>query len=146
MTIVATPTCVVRGRHLVCWCLNSSVTCGTVRSSQEVDVSLSHSAVLHYIDLGNSLTQGNGLSPAWHQAITWTKAHLLSIGPLGTNFSEIWIKIQNFSLIKNAFENVVCEMAAILPEGDELKSPDISWHSQVGICHSGLGATNAILG
>ena len=30
MTFVATPTCVVRGRHLVCWRLNSSVTCGTV--------------------------------------------------------------------------------------------------------------------
>ena len=30
MRIVATPTRVVRGRHLVCWRLNSSVTCGTV--------------------------------------------------------------------------------------------------------------------
>ena len=37
---------------------------------------------------------GNGLSPVWHQAITWTNAGLLSIGRLGTNFSEIQIKIQ----------------------------------------------------
>ena len=37
----------------------------------------------------------------------------LSIGPIGTNFSEIEIKIQNFSLMKMHFENAVCEMAAI---------------------------------
>ena len=33
---------------------------------------------------------------ARRQAIIWTIAGLLSIGPLGTNFSEILIKIQNF--------------------------------------------------
>ena len=33
------------------------------------------------------------LSPVRHQAITWTSAGLLSIGTLGTNFSEIRIKI-----------------------------------------------------
>ena len=33
--------------------------------------------------------------PVWHQAITWTNADFLSIGPLGTNLSEIQIKIQN---------------------------------------------------
>ena len=43
---------------------------------------------------------GNGLSSILRQAITWTSADLLSIGPLGTNFSEIWIKLQNFSFIK----------------------------------------------
>ena len=36
---------------------------------------------------------GNGLSSIWHQAITWTNAELLSIGPSGTNFSGIQIKI-----------------------------------------------------
>ena len=30
----------------------------------------------------------NGLSPILRQAIIWTNAGLLSIGPLGTNFSE----------------------------------------------------------
>ena len=38
---------------------------------------------------------GNGSAPVWHQAITWTNADLLPIGPLGTNFIDIWIKIQN---------------------------------------------------
>ena len=34
------------------------------------------------------------------QAIIWTNAGILLIGPLGTNFSEIWIRIQTFSLKK----------------------------------------------
>ena len=42
----------------------------------------------------------NGLSPDRHQAIIWTSARILLIGPLGTNFSEIIIVIQTFSLIK----------------------------------------------
>ena len=40
----------------------------------------------------------NGLSPVRRQAITWTNAGLLSIGPLRTNFSEIWIKIKQEQL------------------------------------------------
>ena len=39
----------------------------------------------------------NGLLPGWQQAIIWTIAGLLSIIPLGTNFSEILIWIQTFS-------------------------------------------------
>ena len=42
----------------------------------------------------------NGLSPKRRQAIIWTNAGILLIGPLGTNFSEILIEIQTFSLKK----------------------------------------------
>ena len=42
----------------------------------------------------------NGLSPEWRQAIILTNAGILLIGPLGTNFSEILIEIQTFSLKK----------------------------------------------
>ena len=35
----------------------------------------------------------NGLSPGRRQAIIWTKAGILLIEPLGTNFSEILIEI-----------------------------------------------------
>ena len=42
----------------------------------------------------------NGLSPERRQAIIWTNAGLLLIGPLGTNFSEILIKILTFSFKK----------------------------------------------
>ena len=43
-----------------------------------------------------SIGSGNGLSPVRCQAIPWTYAALLWIGPLGTNFSELWIEIKAF--------------------------------------------------
>ena len=51
-----------------------------------------------------SVDSGNGLPPIRRQTITWTNADLLSIGQLGTNFSEISIKIQIFSLKKMLFK------------------------------------------
>ena len=42
----------------------------------------------------------NGLSPDRCQAIIWTNAGLLLIGPLGTNFSEILIEILAVSFKK----------------------------------------------
>ena len=42
----------------------------------------------------------NGLSPGRRQAIIWTNAGILLIGPLGTNFSEILIEILTFSFKK----------------------------------------------
>ena len=40
----------------------------------------------------------NGLVPVWHQAITWTSGDLLSTGPLGTKFNDIWLEIKTLSL------------------------------------------------
>ena len=51
---------------------------------------------MNWVNIGS----GNGLSPVRRQAITWTNADLLPIRPLGINFSEIQIKIQNFSFMK----------------------------------------------
>ena len=42
----------------------------------------------------------NGLSPGRRQAIIWTKAGILLIGPLETNFSEILIEIHTFAFKK----------------------------------------------
>ena len=52
----------------------------------------------------------------------WLSKPMLGYCQLGpsvwTNFSEILIKIQNFSFIhENASENIACEMAAILSRG-----------------------------
>ena len=47
-------------------------------------------------DLTN-IGSGNGLSPGRRQAIIWTNAGILLIGPLRTNFSEILIEIHAFS-------------------------------------------------
>ena len=56
----------------------------------------------------------NGLSPGRRQAIIWTSAGILLIGTLGTNFSEILRRNSYIFIQENSFENVVCEMAAIL--------------------------------
>ena len=42
----------------------------------------------------------NGLSPGRSQAIIWTNDPILLIGPLGTNYREILIKIHEFSFKK----------------------------------------------
>ena len=47
-----------------------------------------------------SIASENGLSPGRRQAIIWNNAGILLIGPLGTNFGEILIEIQKFSLNK----------------------------------------------
>ena len=59
---------------------------------------------------------------------------LFSIGPLGTNFSEIF---KNFSH-DNASENIVCEMAAILSRGrfNTLRPEQNSRHSRAAILHT----------
>ena len=46
------------------------------------------------------LGSDNGLSPGRRQAIIWTNAGILLIGPLGTNFTEILIEIKTFSFKK----------------------------------------------
>ena len=48
------------------------------------------------------------------QAMIWTNAGILLIGPWGTNFSEILSEIHIFSFNKMHLKNVVWKMAAIL--------------------------------
>ena len=52
-----------------------------------------HKCVNKLISIGSD----NGSSPGRRQAIIWTNAGMLLIGPLGTNFSDILIKIYTFS-------------------------------------------------
>ena len=84
-----------------------------------------------HICVSNLTTIGsvNGLSPGRRQAITWTNAGILLIGPLGTNFSEILIGIPTFFIQENACESIVCEMTAILsrPQCVKFKSRETSF-------------------
>ena len=68
--------------------------------------SLTHWGQVTNICAGNLTIIGsdNGLSPEWRQAIIWTNAGILSIGPLGTKFNEISMKIQTFPLKKMHFK------------------------------------------
>ena len=63
-------------------------------------VHLTHWGPVTHICMSKLTTIGldNGLSAGRRQAIIWTNAGILLIRPVGTNFSEILIKIQTFSL------------------------------------------------
>ena len=63
---------------------------------------LTHWGRVTHICVGNLTTIGsnNGLSPGRRQAINWTNAWILLIGPLWTKFSEILIEIPTFSFKK----------------------------------------------
>ena len=63
---------------------------------------LTHWGRVTHICVGKLTNIGsdNGLLPGRRQAIIWTSAGTLLIGPLGTNFSEILIEILTFSFKK----------------------------------------------
>ena len=67
---------------------------------------LAHWGRVTHISVSKLSTIGldDGLSPDRRQAITWTNAGLLLIGPLGTNCSEILFGIQTFSFKKMLFK------------------------------------------
>ena len=56
----------------------------------------------------------NALSPDRRQAIIWTNAGILLIGPLGTNFNEILIEIKTFSLTNLHLKVSSAKVGAIL--------------------------------
>ena len=66
---------------------------------------LTHWGRMMHIYVGKLTIIGsdNVLSPGQRQAIIWTNAGILLIGHLGTNFSEILIKIHTFSFKKIGF-------------------------------------------
>ena len=55
------------------------------------------------------------------QAIVENNAGLFSIGPLWTNFSEILIKIQDFSFMKMHINILSAKQQPFCPGGDEFK-------------------------
>ena len=61
-----------------------------------------HSAT--YVCEQGSISPGKACRLFLSQAITWTSADLLSVGPLETNVSEIWI-----IFIQGMHLNIVCE-------------------------------------
>ena len=77
---------------------------------------LTHWGRVTHICISNLTIIGsdNGLSPGRCQAIIWTNAGILLIGPLGTHLSEILIGNSYIFIQENVFENVVCQMAVIL--------------------------------
>ena len=92
--------------------------CYSASMSERVTIHwhLTHWGRVTHICVGNLTIIGpdNGLSPGRCQAIIWTNAGILLIGPWGTNFSEILIGIHKFSFKKINLKMAFCEMASIL--------------------------------
>ena len=59
------------------------------------NISLTHWGRVTHICVSDltSIGSDNGLSPGRRQAIIWTNAGILLIGPLGTNFSSVSMRI-----------------------------------------------------
>ena len=57
-----------------------------------------------YVSKLTIIGSDNGLSPGRRQAIIWTNAGILLIGPLGTNFDEILIEIRTFHSRKSMWK------------------------------------------
>ena len=71
---------------------------------------MTHICVSNLITIGSD----NGLSPGRRQAITRTNAEILLIRHPGTNFRDFLNRNSYIFIQENAFETVICEMAAIL--------------------------------
>ena len=67
-------------------------------------LALTHWGWVTHICVSNTTIIGsdNGLSPGRRQAINWTNDGILSIGPLGTNFSENLIEIDIWTVCSSA--------------------------------------------
>ena len=88
-------------KKLLAQCLVLIGWCFSVNSLGPSDA-LTHWGRVTHICVGKLtiIDSDNGLSPGWRQAIIWTNAGILLIGPLRTNFNEILIGIQTFSFKK----------------------------------------------
>ena len=81
------------------------------------------------------ISSDNGLSPGRRQAIIWTNAGILSIEPLGTNFSEILIEIHTFSFKKmhlkmssGKWRPFCLDLNVLTAVGTKALKPNISLH------------------
>ena len=90
---------------------------------------LAHWGRVTHICVGNLTIIGsdNALSPDRRQAIIWTNAGILLIGPLGTNFSEILIAIQTFSLTKTRLKMSSAECCSFCLGLNVLTNPKVNY-------------------
>ena len=80
-------------------------------------------ASLHWVSIGS----GNGLPPVRRQAIAWSNADSLSIGPIGSNFIENWIEILTFSYKKIRLKMSSAKWRPFCPGGDALNTYLMTW-------------------
>ena len=86
---------------------------------------LNHWGWVKHIIIGKLtiIDSDNGLSPGRRQAIICTNSGILLIGPQGTNFKELWSKIQTFSLKKMHFKMSSAKWQTFCPGLNVLSHP-----------------------
>ena len=86
---ISTTSKITKGKSLQTWQHTNLLGCFVINSLRPSET---------YICVGKLTITGsdNGLSPGCCQAIIWTNAGILSIGPFGINFRELLIKIYTF--------------------------------------------------
>ena len=94
---------------LTWWIIESIKSTETSKRSEFTTVRCLHTSISYASVKWVSIGSGNGLSLLRRQAITWTNAGLLSIGPLGINFSEIWI----IGIISFLFMKMYLKMSSV---------------------------------
>ena len=80
--------------HKTWWKLIQIMACCLMTPSHYLESMLTHWGRVTHICISKLtiIASDNGLSPGRHQAIIWTNAAILLIGPLRTNFNEILIE------------------------------------------------------
>ena len=101
-----------------------------------VTLKLTHWGRVTHICVGKLTIIGsdNGLLPDRHQAIIWTNAGILLIGPLGKKHQWNLNRNSNIFIQENAFESVACETVAILSRPECVNY--IFWWNDLDIIHS----------
>ena len=87
---------------------------------------MSHICVSELTIIGSD----NGLSPYRRQAIIWTNAGILLIGPFGTQFSEILIEIHKFSFQKMHLKMSSGKCRPFLPQCVKEDSDQFTLHGR----------------
>ena len=109
------------------------------KSEISLSEKLTHWGRVTHMCVGKIIIIGsdNGLSPERRQAIIWTNAGILLIGPLGTNFNEILVEIQTFSLKKIRLKMSSTKFLLglnVLMNGDSF-SPTPGQYKLMGVMH-----------
>ena len=106
----------IRRAFLQVWGIGIDLSCWLIEAEWRI-----------YVGKLTNLGSHNGLSPGRRQAILWTNAGILLIGPLGTNFSEILIEIQTFSLKKKRLKMSSAKCCSFCLGLNEFYRTYLSW-------------------
>ena len=87
-------------------------------------------ASLKHTDIGSD----NGLSPGRRHAIIWSHSGMLSIGPLGTNFSEILIEV--YTLSQKCIWKCCLEICGHFVSPSMFKNKPVAWITEKNQCYN----------